>query len=459
MIDTLKQPKASPAPERAGVIPSGSDEQRVQVVLDAFARADSGGFPPWLRTIRGAARAQAGRISFPTTRQEEWKFTNMAPVLQLPLHPAEKLSAKITRRDIARFTFGLDAHRLVFVDGHFCANLCSLPEEGNDLQLGNLLGQLAGDSPEVEKNLARHAHSEANFFTALNTAFFQDGAFVSIAAGKTAGKPVHLLFIGASEQAGATALSRNLILAQRGARVEVIESHVSLSDTARVTNTVTELVLGTEAHVEHCKVQQESGRAFHIATIQAVQDKDSRWTSHSIATGSRLARNQIQTFLNAEGAAAILNGLYLGDAEQLIDHHTVVDHARAHCESHEFYHGILADRAHGVFNGKIFVRQDAQKTNAKQTNRNLLLSDNAVIDTKPQLEIFADDVKCTHGAAIGQLSDEAVFYLRSRGIGAEQARQMLIQAFASDVIERIGIEPVRTRLEQMLAERFDPAEE
>jgi Fe-S cluster assembly protein SufD len=457
MIDTLNQPKAGPAPERAGVAPADSDQQRVQIVLDSFARADSSAFPPWLRTLRGAARARAGRMGFPTTRQEEWRFTNMAPVLQLPLHPAEKTGPALTRQDIARFAFGLDAHRLVFVDGHFCADLCSLPEEGNGLQLGNLLGQLAGDCPDVEQNLARHAPSDANFFTALNTAFFRDGAFVSIAAGKTAAKPVHLLFIGASEQAGATALSRNLILAQRGARLKVIESHVSLSDAARVTNTVTELVLGPGADVEHCKVQQESGRAFHIAAIQAVQAADSRWISHSIATGSRLARNQIQTLLNAGGAAAILNGLYLGDAEQLIDHHTVVDHARAHCESHEFYHGILAGRAHGVFNGKIFVRQDAQKTNAKQTNRNLLLSDNAVIDTKPQLEIFADDVKCTHGAAIGQLSDEAVFYLRSRGIGAEQARRILIQAFASDVIERIGIEPVRAGLEQMLAERFAPA--
>jgi Fe-S cluster assembly protein SufD len=459
MMDTLTQRQPGPAPERPGIIPSASDGQRAQVVLDTFARADLDGFPAWLRTLRGAARARAGRIGFPTPQQEEWKFTNMAPVFQLPLHPAEKMSAKITRQDIARFTFGLDAHRLVFVDGHFCPDLCSLPDEENDLQLGNLLGQLAGDCPEVEQNLARHADSHANFFTAFNTAFFQDGAFVSIAAGKTAAKPVHLLFIGASEQPGATALSRNLILAQRGARLKVIESHVSLSDAARVTNTVTELALGPEADVEHCKVQQESGRAFHIATIQAVQAGDSRWISHSIATGSRLARNQIQTLLNAGGAAATLNGLYMGDAEQLIDHHTVVDHAKAHCESHEFYHGILAGSARGVFNGKIFVRQDAQKTNAKQTNRNLLLSDNAMIDTKPQLEIFADDVKCTHGATVGQLSDEALFYLRSRGIGAEQGRRMLIQAFASDVIERIGIELVRTRLEQMLAERFDPATE
>jgi len=459
MIDTLKQPKTSSAPERSGTIPNGSDEDRVKLALAAFARGDSVGFPSSLRAIRDSARIQAAKVGFPTTRQEEWKFTNMAPILQLPLHPAEKGSAKLAPQDIARFTFGLNCYRLVFVDGHFCADLCSLPDDGNDLQLGNLTGQLKANSQEVEKHLGRHAESGANFFTALNTAFFQDGAFVSIAAGKTADKPVHLLFIGASEQPGATVLPRSLIVAHRGGSVKVIESYVSLADAARVTNAVTELVLGPEAQVEHCKLQQESERAFHVATIQAVQAKDSRWTSHSIATGARLARNQIQTLFDAEGAKAILNGLYLGHAEQLIDHHTVVDHARPRCESHEFYHGILADRAHGVFNGKIFVRQDAQKTNAKQTNRNLLLSDSAVIDTKPQLEIFADDVKCTHGAAIGQLSDEAIFYLRARGIGVEHARRMLIQAFASDVVERIGIEPVRAELEQMLVERFEPAKD
>jgi Fe-S cluster assembly protein SufD len=456
MIDTLKERKTSLAAERAGVIPSGPDAQQAQAVLDAFAKAEPDGFPAWLRTVRGAARTRAGQLGFPTTRHEEWKFTSIAPVLQLPLHPAGKMRAKITRKDIERFTFGLDAYRLVFVDGHFWPDLCSLPEKGH-LQLGNLPGHMA--SSELEKHLARHAQTDANFFTAFNTAFFQDGAFVSIAADQTAAKPVHLLFIGASEQAGATALPRNLILAQRGARLKVIESYASLSDAARITNAVTELALEEGAEVEHCKVQQESGRAFHIATIQAVQAKDSRWTSHSIATGARLARNQIQTLLNAEGASAILNGLYLGDAGQLIDHHTVVDHARAHCESHEFYHGILADHAHGVFNGKIFVRQDAQKTNAKQTNRNLLLSDDATIDTKPQLEIFADDVKCTHGATVGQLSEEAVFYLRSRGIGAERARRMLIQAFAGDVIGRIGIDQVRAQLEEMLAERFDRSAE
>jgi Fe-S cluster assembly protein SufD len=458
MIDTLKERSSSPATGCAATKAAGSNEERLEAALAAFGQGDALNPPSWLRTIREAARNKAAELGFPTTNDEEWRFTNIAPVLQLPLHSAGKERAKVTRKDVERFGFGLDCHRLVFVDGHFAPKLSSVPANGNDFQIGSLAAQLKSNSAELEKHLARHARSDDNFFAALNTAFFQDGAYIFGAAGKTAPKPVHLLFIGASSESGATIFPRCLIIAQRGARVKIVESHVSLSDTPLVASAVTELVLGADAEIEHCKVQQESERAFHIATVQAVQEKDSRWTSHSVATGARVARNHVQTLFGASGASAVLNGLYLGHGEQLIDHHTVVDHAQPRCESHEFYHGILADRAHGVFNGKIFVRQDAQKTNAKQTNRNLLLSDSAVMDTKPQLEIFADDVKCTHGAAIGQLSDEAVFYLRARGIGAELARKMLIQAFARDVIERIGIEPVRVELEKMLGERFQSAQ-
>jgi Fe-S cluster assembly protein SufD len=441
MIDTLKEPKSG-----------------VTAMLETFQGIVAGERASWLRTIRAEASAKAAEMGFPTTRDEEWKYTNMAPLLQLPLEPAVDSSPALAAKDIARFDFGLDCYRLVFVDGRFCAKLSTLPPENGDLRAGNLAGQIEGNSLEVSRHLTAHACFGANYFTALNTAFFQDGAFVSVAAGKTADKPVHFLFIGASEQCGATSFPRNLVLAGENAGVKIIESHVSLADAPRVTSAVTELVLGANACVEHCKLQQDSERAFHISTIQAVQERGSQWTSHSIAIGSRLARNQVQTLFQGEGAAAILNGLYLGRADQLIDHHTVVDHAKAHCESHEFYHGILADRAHGVFNGKIFVRQDAQKTNAKQTNRNLLLSDSAVVDTKPQLEIFADDVKCTHGATIGQLSEEALFYLRARGIGAELARRMLVQAFASDVVERISIEPVRAGLGQLLLERLATAQ-
>jgi Fe-S cluster assembly protein SufD len=442
MIDTLNEPKATSV-----------------AALDAFAGMVAKESAPWLRTIRGQASIKAEELGIPAIQEEEWKFTNMAPLLQLQLEPAANSSPDLAPEDIARFSYGLDCYRMVFVDGRFSAELSSLPKERGDLQLGSLADQIKSNSPDVAKHLTAHACFDTNFFTALNTAFFQDGAFISIAAGKTADKPVHLLFVGASEQSGATSFPRSLILAGAGADLKVIESHVSLADAPRLTSAVTELVLAPNARVEHCKIQQDSERAFHVATVQAVLAKDSRWLSHSIALGARIARNQVQALFDAEGAEAILNGLYLGHGEQLIDHHTVVDHAQPRCESHEFYHGILADRAHGVFNGKIFVRQDAQKTNAKQTNRNLLLSDNAVIDTKPQLEIFADDVKCTHGAAIGQLSDEAMFYLRARGIGAEHARRMLIQAFASDVVERIGIEAVRAELEEMLVKRFEPAGE
>ncbi len=348
--------------------------------------------------------------------------------------------------------------RLVFVDGCFRADLSLLPPHEAGLEVDSLQARLKGDATELQKHLARHASYDANFFTALNTAFFQDGAFVSVADDVTLKDPIQLLFVAASGKPGATAQTRNLILAGRCGALKVVETHASLTDAAYVTNAVTELVLGAGSRVEHCRLQNQNQNSFHIATVQAVQDKDSRWLSHSIACGARVARNQIQTLLNAPGAEAVLNGLYLGRGEQLIDHHTVVDHAKPNCESHEFYNGILMDRSHGVFNGKIFVRQDAQKTNAKQTNRNLVLSETAVIDTKPQLEIFADDVKCTHGATVGQMNDEALFYLRSRGISAAGARQMLIRAFAGDVIGRVTIEAVREKLEQLLTSRFDPAQ-
>jgi Fe-S cluster assembly protein SufD len=273
-------------------------------------------------------------------------------------------------------------------------------------------------------------------------------------AGSAIEQPIHLLFIATGHDEGAVVQPRNLILAAPGSSVKILESYVSLGSAAQMTNAVTEMVLGEGASIEHCRLQDENLHAFHISTVQAQQAKDSRWLSHSVAVGGRLARHNVNTVLAGPGAEGVLNGLYLGRGEQLIDHHTVVDHAQPHCESHEYYHGILAERSHGVFNGKILVRKDAQKTNAKQTNRNLLLSDNAVIDTKPQLEIFADDVKCTHGATIGQLNQEALFYLQARGIGLENARRMLIRAFANDMVERIKLEPVRAALEEMLTQRF-----
>jgi Fe-S cluster assembly protein SufD len=421
----------------------------------SFFGGELGPGPDWLQSLRHEARTQSVELGFPTTAHEEWRFTNMAPLRQWPLHAAEPAARRITRADIESFLLARDGCCLVFVDGQFRTDLSTLPGHHAPLRAGSLRSEWESDRRELEKYLARQAHCDTNFFTALNTAYFQDGAFVSVPANAVVEQPVQLLYLAASERPGAAVHARNLIIAHTGSSVRVIETYASLTEAPHLTNAVTELALGPQARVEHCRLQNENERAFHVANVQAAQSRNSHWLSHSIATGARLARNQIQTLFTGEGGEAILSGLFLARGEQLIDHHTVVDHAQPRCESHEFYYGILAGRAHGVFNGKIFVRQDAQKTNAKQTNRNLVLSEHALINTKPQLEIFADDVKCTHGATVGQLNEEALFYLQSRGIGAEMARRMLVRAFANDAVERITLAPVRAHLEKLLTERFE----
>jgi Fe-S cluster assembly protein SufD len=431
-------------------------EREPRTASDAFfaGETEPGPGPAWLQSLRERARMRLGETGFPTTREEEWRFTNMAPLLQLPLHAAEPDERRAGSAEVKPFRLAGNGHCLVFVDGFFRPDLSVLPGPGAALQAGSLRAQWESHPRELEMHLARHANFDTHYFTAMNTAFFHDGAFISVPAEAAIEEPVQLLYLAASGRPGAAVHARNLILVHSGGSLKVIETYASLTEAAHLTNAVTEVSLGPGARLEHCRIQNENERAFHVAAVQAVQGRGSRWLSHSFATGARLARNQIQTLFNAEGAEAVLNGLFLAQGEQLMDHHTVVDHAQPRCESHEFYHGILGGRSHGVFNGKIFVRPNAQKTNAKQTNRNLVLSDNAVMNTKPQLEIFADDVKCTHGATVGQLNDEALFYMRARGIGAAQARGMLIRAFANDVVERVTMAPVREYLDQLLAARF-----
>ncbi len=268
-------------------------------------------------------------------------------------------------------------------------------------------------------------------------------------------EPVHLLFIATETGAGATAHPRNLIIAEKNSRLTVIESYVGAADGGYFTNAVEELIIGVNAVVEHCKFQDEGASAFHIAAIHAHLGRNCNFIAHSVATGARLSRNNIRTSLADEGVECVLNGLYLTRDEQLADHHMIVEHAKPHCNSHEYYNGILDGRSRGVFHGRILVRPDAQKTDAKQTNKNLLLSDDATADTKPQLEIYADDVKCTHGATVGQLNDESIFYLRARGIGLETARRMLIHAFAGEIIDRIRYAPAREELDKIVWDRLE----
>jgi Fe-S cluster assembly protein SufD len=306
----------------------------------------------------------------------------------------------------------------------------------------------------MEPHLARHANLENQPFVALNTAFLADGAFVFLPRNAVVEEPIHLLFVSTGAAAPTVSHPRALLVAGENSRATIVESYSGQNDGIYFTNAVTEAVLGENAVIDHYKLNRESEQAYHLATMQVQLERSANFSSHSVTLGGGIVRNDVNAYLGGEGITCTLNGVYLANGRRLVDNHTTIDHAMPHCESHEFYKGILDDRAHGVFNGKIYVRQDAQKTDAKQTNQTLLLSKEATINTKPQLEIFADDVKCTHGATVGQLSEEAVFYLRSRGIGAAEARALLIYAFASDIVSRIKVEPLREQLDAVLLARL-----
>ncbi len=426
--------------------------------LAQFERFESEGqHPSWLLPIRQAGFARFSELGFPTLRQEDWRFTNVAPIAKLPFKPVfEYSSGGVTAETLKQFHFsGLQGSRLVFVNGQFSTELSTVLPQKAGVHVGSLAVALAGNVAGLEKHLARYARTDSNAFTALNTAFFTDGAFIHVPEGKAVEGPVQLLFISSGEETGATSHPRNLVIAEKSSQLTLVESHVSTGAAPYFTNAVTEFVIGENAVVEHCKFQDENPKAFHIAALQVQLARSCNFISHSIATGAQLSRNNINTVLSGEGIECILNGLYVTKDDQLADHHMIVDHVKPHCNSHEYFNGILDGRSKGVFHGRILVRQEAQKTDAKQTNKNLLLSDNATADTKPQLEIYADDVKCTHGATIGQLNEESIFYLRARGIGAETARRMLIHAFAGEIIDRIRFEPVREELDKVVWDRLE----
>ena len=413
--------------------------------------------PAWVFPLRKAGMARFAELGFPSLRDEDWRFTNLAPIAKLPFKPVfESSFDELTPKTLDQFPFGkLDAIRLTFVNGHFVEELSSAPASQDGVKIKSLAAALAEDADFLEKHLGRYAQDAGNSFSALNTAFFQDGGFVHVPAGQVVNRPILLSFISTATQAGTTISPRNLIVAEKNSRATVIESYSSTADASYFTNAVTELVVDDSAILEHCKFQNESLSSFHLAAIHATLGRNSKLTAHSIATGARLSRNSIRTNLAAEGVECILNGLYLTRDEQLADHHMIVEHAQPRCNSHEYYNGILDGHSKGVFHGRILVRQPAQKTDAKQTNKNLLLSDDATVDTKPQLEIYADDVKCTHGATIGQLNEESIFYLRARGIGSARARAMLIHAFAGEIIDRIRCAPAREEMDRFIWDRLE----
>lgn len=414
----------------------------------------------WLKQLRESAMAIFQERGFPSAKEESWRFTNVEAIANSQFQWAGELqSTKVLKSDLADRTWkdSADQCQIVFVNGQYQPQLSSLAALPKGVQVESL-AQVLERHPEMAKShLGQHVRFNTNGFIALNTAFFSDGAFVYLPKDVQLQAPIHILFLSASsDESGSAVIScpRILVVAEQGSQAAIMEHYVGLTGHLYFTNAVSEIIMQENASIEHYKFQQEHLRSFHIAAIQAYQGQNSSFASHNFSFGGRLVRNDINTVLNAEGGECILNGLYFAETGQHIDNHTLIDHAKPHSSSRELYKGILSGQSRCVFNGKIIVRKDAQKTDAMQTNKNLLLSDESQIHTKPDLEIFANDVKCKHGATIGQINPEALFYLRSRGIDSISARQILIQAFASEMLNQIKNEQVRLWTNELLLKRM-----
>jgi Fe-S cluster assembly protein SufD len=418
----------------------------------ARARAEAA----WLRKLRSDAFARFQELGFPRPDDEAWKYTSVTPVTRTVWRTAPPEPRR------HRFpTVPLDlsaAVRLVFVNGRFSKSLSSEGPLPDGLEVSSMAAVLRDHPDWLQPFLGSRASWEKSPFAAWNTAFFEDGAFVRIRRDAVLREPVEIVFIAEAEPGSEPCVShvRNLILADPHSQASVVETYVG--DGLSLTNAVTEVALETGAALEHYKVQRESLEAVHVQTIAATASPSSRYTSNHVALGSALARTEIAVVLDGPGAECELNGLFVGSGTQHLDTHTLIDHAKPHGSSRELYKGILGGRARGVFHGTILVRKDAQKTDAIQTNKNLLLSREALVNSTPALEIFADDVKCKHGSTIGQLDAAAMFYLQSRGIGEEDARAILTWAFAEDVVRRIRIPQIRAGVEAALGLRLPGAD-
>ncbi len=427
--------------------------------LDAFAgfaKQQQGNGGAWLAPIRRRAIERFEALGFPTQKDEAWRLTSVLPIVRTSFAPAAGgRTDGLTPEILERLTFEpWDCSHLVFVNGRYEPRLSRLRALPRGVVVMCLSEALASERGRVEPHLGRLVAPREQAFSLLNTAFLRDGAFLFVPGGTVLEEPIHLLFVSTAEDRATVSHPRVLALVGDGGQATIVESYVGIRNDLYFTNAVTEIVAGDGAVVDHYRLQRESEEAFHVARLETEVGRDGHVASHSIALGGALVRNDVGVVLAAEGASCVLNGLYVTAGRQHVDTHTMIDHARPHGTSRELYKGVLDDASRGVFDGMIIVRPDAQKTDARQENRNLLISGDALVDSKPTLQIHADDVKCSHAATIGQLEEEALFYLRSRGIGDEAARSLLIHAFMSDIVGRIKVEPVRAGLECLLFTRL-----
>jgi Fe-S cluster assembly protein SufD len=423
--------------------------------FERFEKSAGFGAIPWLNALRREAIRRFTALGFPTTRDEEWRHTNIAPIAAASFAPARPGSNGLSAGKLGDYIFGeAECCNLVFVNGFYSPNLSEPGTLPRGVRTASLAEVLSAEPGVLEPHLARHVNAAGQTFVALNTAFLQDGAFIHIPPGTKLDKVIHLLYISTPEAQALATFPRNLIVAGRGSQASVVESYIGIQGGAYFTNAVTEIFAEDGAVLSHYTLQRESPDAFHVGNMHILQEKNTDVSCHSISLGGILARNDVTGVMNGEGGGLTLNGLYVARDRQHMDNHTSIIHARPHCSSRELYKGILDGEARGVFNGKVVVKPNAQKTNARQTNKNLLLSKEALVNTAPQLEIFADDVKCTHGATIGRLNEEELFYLRTRGIEEQAARDLLTYAFASDVLGAVRIKPLQCQLALVLLARL-----
>ncbi len=431
---------------------------RKKIFTERLARAparSNGHSPGWLRGLRHSAFQWALERGYPTVKDEAWKYMRVAPILEVPFEPAEPgTNRRSSEKTIDELAPDLGGPRLVFINGFFAPELSSLKWLPEGTQVTSLRAELAEGNESLELLLSRPFREHPQAFTALNTALAEDGAFVRVPASATPSEPIHLVFISATGPTPLASHPRVVVLAGAGSRATIVETHAGTVGDVYLTNAVSEVVLDEGATVEHYKVQTEAETAFHVALLSVWQGRDSRFSAHSVALGSSIARQEVRVGLEAPGAEVFLNGLYMPRGQQHLDNPTTIDHAASQCTSRELYKGIVDGQGRGSFDGRIVVRPGALGTDASQTNKNLLLSESAQAFTRPRLEIFADDVKCAHGAAVGELDQDAVFYLRSRGIREDAARGLLTYGFAGEMLGLIRVEPLRSHVESLVARRL-----
>lgn len=430
----------------------------------AFERLSHAGslLPKWFELLRRRAFERFEQIGFPTTKEEDWKYTSVAPIVNGDFEPLATDvgdGASINIGELAGYTYPESKEsQLVFINGRLTRTLSTLGNEilRSGVVVADIVEALSGPwEPILRDHLARGIDEEADAFIALNTAFMESGAFILIPASVKLESPLQLLFFTQPPtDTPSVTFPRSFIFMEEGSEATIIENHVGADQASYFTNAVVEVFVGSNARLTHHKVQQESDMAFHVAATQARLGRDSHYSTTTISLGAALARHNIAVRLPESGAETNVDGLYIVGDKQHTDTHSLIDHIAPNCQSHQLYKGILDGKSRAVFNGRVFVHKDAQKTDAFQTNRNLLLSSAARVDTKPQLEIFADDVKCSHGATVGQLEEEAFFYLLSRGLPVDLARNLLIYGFAEEVVERIGVESIKAQLNEIIINRL-----